>query len=190
MLVEPGKTALLVVDVLEATVEGREADPALDAFASACTEVVGACRACGIPVIFLDDAHVPGLDRELELWGEHGIAGSAGARPAACLGPCDRDLVIEKGRYSGFFQTDLDLTLRELGCDRVVAIGFDSNICVLHTLADAYFLGYDSLVVADACRSTLVGSEAGALEYFRRCYGSDVVSLDEFRERLAGDIPA
>ena len=114
MLVEPGKTALLVVDVLEATVEGRAADPALDAFASACTEVVGACRACGIPVIFLDDAHVPGLDRELELWGEHGIAGSAGARPAACLGPCDRDLVIEKlrGRRPGLLQALLRLGRR------------------------------------------------------------------------------
>ena len=47
-----------------------------------------------------------------------------------------------------------------------------------------------ALVVADACRSVLVGSEAGALEYFRRCYGSDVVSLGEFRERLGGSIPA
>ncbi len=190
MLVDPTKTALLVVDVLEATVEGREHDGALDAFASACTQVVESCRSCGMPVIFLDDAHVPGLDRELELWGEHGIAGSPAAQPAACLGPCERDFVIEKRRYSGFFQTDLDLTLRELGCDRVVAIGFDSNICVLQTLADAYFLGYDSLAVADACRSTLVGSEAGALEYFRRCYGTDVVSLNEFKERLAGSIPA
>lgn len=28
----------------------------------------------GMPVIFTNDAHIPGLDRELVLWGTHGIA--------------------------------------------------------------------------------------------------------------------
>lgn len=189
MLVEPGKTALLVVDVLEATVEGREADPALDAFASACTEVVGACRACGIPVIFLDDAHVPGLDRELELWGEHGIAGSAGARPAACLGPCDRDLVIEKRRYSGFFQTGLRLLLDELGARTLVCCGFDTNICVRHTVADAYFNNFETVVVADATATFLVGDQPSGLGYLRTCYGSALVSTDEAIAVMEGRQP-
>lgn len=45
----------------------------------------GGCRRAGVPVIFTNDAHIPGLDRELLLWGDHGIAGTPEAQtsPAA-----------------------------------------------------------------------------------------------------------
>lgn len=179
MDIDRSRTALLVIDVLEGGLtDACEPGPVRE-FAQACARVVGACRSASIPVICLDDAHIPGLDRELELWGDHGVAGTPEAQPAAILGVGEGDIVIPKRRYSGFFQTDLDLTLRELGCDTVIAIGCDSNICVLQTLADAYFLCYRSIVPAEATMTFLIGTQEGALEYFERCYGTEVVSVEE-----------
>jgi nicotinamidase-related amidase len=47
-----------------------------------------------------------------------------------------------KRRYSGFFGTDLDITLREREVDTLRLVGDCTNICVLYTAADARNLGY------------------------------------------------
>ncbi len=39
------------------------------------------------------------------------------------------DFVIEKRRYSAFFQTGLRLLLDELGVDTLICCGMDTNIC-------------------------------------------------------------
>ena len=177
--------ALLVIDAIEAVGADSLYDPdsATAAYRASVARAVAACHAAGVPVIFCNDAHVRGLDRELELWGEHGIAGETRVFPEIEMG--EDDIVIPKRRYSGFFQTDLDLTLRELGVTTVVAVGADTNICVLHTLADAYFLGYSSVVVTDATMTFLCGTQAGALEHCKKCYGSAFVTVTELEAALA-----
>ena len=187
MAIDKDRCALLVIDVLNA-----EGDDALYAPTGAeremnerCVEVTRAARAAGLPVFFCCDQHIPGVDRELDLWGEHGIAGRA--RPIAELeaGSGERDFIVEKRRYSSFFGTDLDLTMRELGVETVIAVGCDTNICVLHTLADAYYLGYESIVVEDATRTFLCGTQEGAIEHFEKCFGSRIVSCKEIVAELA-----
>lgn len=170
--IDLSSTAILVIDVLGGT------DPIPEAFAEpigACVSIVKAARAKGVPVIFSDDNHIPAYDREIELWGEHGIRGTQGGEPVAAFDLQPSDIVIPKRRYDGFFQTDLDLTLRELGVDTLIAVGADANICVLQTLAGAYFRGYKTIVPADAVWTFLVGTCEGALEYYTRCYDTRVV---------------
>lgn len=170
--IDLSSTAILVIDVLGGT------DPIPEAFAEpigACVSIVKAARAKGVPVIFSDDNHIPAYDREIELWGEHGIRGTQGGEPVASFDLQPSDIVIPKRRYDGFFQTDLDLTLRELGVDTLIAVGADANICVLQTLAGAYFRGYKTIVPADAVWTFLVGTYEGALEYYTRCYDTRVV---------------
>lgn len=170
--IDLSSTAILVIDVLGGT------DPIPEAFAEpigACVSIVKAARAKGVPVIFSDDNHIPAYDREIELWGEHGIRGTQGGEPVAAFDLQPSDIVIPKRRYDGFFQTDLDLTLRELGVDTLIAVGADANICVLQTLAGAYFRGYKTIVPADAVWTFLVGTYEGALEYYTRCYDTRVV---------------
>lgn len=170
--IDLSSTAILVIDVLGGT------DPIPEAFAEpigACVSIVKAARAKGVPVIFSDDNHIPAYDREIELWGEHGICGTQGGEPVAAFDLQPSDIVIPKRRYDGFFQTDLDLTLRELGVDTLIAVGADANICVLQTLAGAYFRGYKTIVPADAVWTFLVGTYEGALEYYTRCYDTRVV---------------
>ena len=158
------KTAVLVIDVLGG--EGG-ATPGLEGMASNSVKIVKAARAKG-----------------LELWGEHGIVGSDAAQPLADFDVQESDFVISKRRYDGFYQTDLDLTLRELGVDTLIAVGCDTNICVLQTLAGAYFRGYKTIVPADATATFLVGTQEGGLEYFTRCYDSRVTTTESVLEKL------
>ncbi len=175
------KTAVLVIDVLGG--EGG-ATPGLESMADNCVSIVKAARAKGIPVLFSCDAHIPGLDKEIELWGEHGLAGTDAAQPLAAFDVQESDFIIPKRRYDGFFQTDLDLTLRELGVDTLIAVGCDTNICVLQTLAGAYFRGYKTIVPADATATLLVGTQEGGLEYFTRCYDSRVTTTEAVLAKL------
>ncbi len=174
--------AVLVIDVLGGH---GPVVPGLEEMASNAVRIVKAARAKGLPVVFSDDAHVPAYDRELELWGEHGIAGTDGAQPLEAFELQEGDIVIPKRRYDGFFQTDLDLTLRELGVHTLIALGCDTNICVLQTLAGAYFRGYRTVVPADACATFLIGTQEGGLEYFSRCYDSRVVDTETVLNYLA-----
>lgn len=169
------RSAVLVIDVLGG--QGSPT-PGLEDMAQNAVRIVKAARTQEVPIVFVNDAHIPGLDRELELWGGHGIAGSDAAQPLQAFDIQDRDYLIPKRRYDGFFQTDLDLTLRELGVDTLIAFGCDTNICVLQTLAGAYFRGYKTIVPADACGTFLIGTQEAGLEYFARCYDSRVVDTD------------
>lgn len=191
MNIDAASTALLVVDILvtDASDSLYNPDPQEEALVSKAVQVTRAARSAGLPVLFLCDQHIPSVDRELELWGDHGVKGKAHPHPALEPGSGTRDFVIPKRRYSGFFQTDLDLTLRELGVKTVIAVGEDTNICVLHTLADAWNLGYDSVVVSDATRTFLVGTQEGALEHMQRCFGTKVATTDQVLAAL-GTEPA
>lgn len=138
-----------------------------------------AARAHGVPVVFANDAHVPGLDHELDLWGEHGIAGTPEAQTSPLLDPQEGDFTVEKRRYSAFFQTGLRLLLDELGVTTLICTGMDTNICVRHTVADAYFNNFDIVVVSDATATFLVGDQEEGLSYMETCYAAAVASTDE-----------
>lgn len=175
------RTAVVVIDVLG----GADGPiPALEEMANNCFKIVKAARAKKVPVIFVNDAHIPGLDREIELWGEHGIRGTQGSVPLDGFEVASSDYIIPKRRYNAFFQTDLDLTLRELGVDTIIAVGCDTNICVMQTLAGAYFLGYKTVVPSDATATFLIGDQESGLEYFTRCYDSRVVDTAKVLEYL------
>lgn len=176
--VDPRRCALLVIDALGDPTGGPLEEVLLEPTVN-CGRLAHAARACGIPVIFANDAHIPGLDRELELWGPHGIAGSPEAQTSPQLDQQPEDFVIEKRRYSGFFQTSLQLLLDELGADTLICCGFDTNICVRHTVADAYFLNLGTIVVTDATATFLVGDQESGLDYLSTCYATALVSTDQ-----------
>lgn len=67
------------------------------------------------------------------------------------LQPLEHDLVIEKPRYSGFFNTALDSMLRCRGIRNLVFVGIATNVCVESTLRDGFFLEYFGVALDDAC---------------------------------------
>ncbi|KAF5313048.1 hypothetical protein D9619_003558 [Psilocybe cf. subviscida] len=66
------------------------------------------------------------------------------------------DFWIHKNRMSGIwgYQTALDLFLRENGITTLLFAGVNADQCVLGTLVDAYFRGYDCIVLEDGIATT------------------------------------
>lgn len=176
--VELSSCALVVIDELGnpegGPLEGVLLQPTLNT-----ARLAAAARKAGVPVIFTNDAHIEGLDRELALWGPHGIAGTPEAQISPQLNAQPTDFVIEKRRYSAFFQTSLRLLLDELGVRTLICCGMDTNICVRHTAADAYFNNYNVVVVSDATATFLVGNQEEGLEYMKTCYAARIATTEE-----------
>ena len=173
------KPAILVVDMLNDFVYGALTCERGKAIVPATAELLYAARQKGVPVIFCNDAHIKDIDRELALWGDHAIAGTPGAEVIPELKLAESDYVVPKRRYSGFFQTDLDILLRELGVKTVVMTGLHTHMCVRHTSADAYSLGYDVVVAKEATDSFTEEDYIGGLAYLKTCYGADAYTNEE-----------
>ena len=171
--------AVLVVDMLNDFVYGALTCDRAVAIVPATARLIEAARAAGKPVIFCNDAHLPKIDKELEIWGEHAMVGTPGAEVIPELKLCDKDYVVPKRRYSGFFQTDLDILLRELGVDTVIMTGLHAHMCVRHTSADAFQLGYNVVVAKEATDSFTEQDYLYGLDYLKTCYGADAYTNDE-----------
>ena len=173
------KYAVLVVDMLNDFVTGAlKCDRGL-AIVPKTAELLEGMRKKGVPVIFCNDAHIKGIDHELKLWGDHAIAGTEGAEVIPELKLCKDDYVVPKRRYSGFFQTDLDILLRELGVRTVIMTGLHTHMCVRHTSADAFCLGYDVVVAKEATDSFTEEDYKAGLAYLKTCYGAEAYANEE-----------
>lgn len=172
------KRAILVVDMLNDFVTGAlKCDRGL-AIVPKTAELLRGAREKGVPVIFCNDAHLKGIDHELKLWGDHAIAGTEGAEVIPELELCEKDYVVPKRRYSGFFHTDLDLLLKELGVDTVILTGLHAHMCVRHTTADAYQLGYGIVVAKDATDSFTEEDYLYGIKYLKEVYGAEITDVD------------
>jgi len=82
------------------------------------------------------------------------LEGSWGARIVDELVPDERDILVTKYRFSGFWDTPLDSILRNLGVTTLFFAGVNADQCVMTTLQDAMFLGYDCIMVEDCVGTT------------------------------------
>ncbi len=70
------------------------------------------------------------------------------------LAPRPGDVRVDKYRMSGFWDTELDSILRNLGVTTLMFGGVNADQCVMCTLQDANFLGYDCVLLADCTATT------------------------------------
>jgi ureidoacrylate peracid hydrolase len=82
------------------------------------------------------------------------VRGSWGAARIDELQAAPEDLHIDKHRLSGFWDSELDGVLRNLGVTTLLFAGINTDRCVFSTLQDAGFLGYDCLLISDACATS------------------------------------
>lgn len=164
------KTALLVVDMLNDFLTGSLACEKAKMIIKPVEQLIAAARKKGVPIIYCNDAHDKGVDKELELWGDHAIAGTKGAEVISELAPLSDDYVVPKHCYSGFFQTDLRQILTKLGIEKLIVAGIYTHICVLHTIVDAYYWGYDIYVPEDCVSAPTQREHEQGLENFKHLY--------------------
>jgi ureidoacrylate peracid hydrolase len=85
---------------------------------------------------------------------DHGpslVAGSWGAALVDELAQAPGDITVFKHRLSGFWDNELDTVLRQQGITTLLFAGVNTDRCVFSSLQDANFLGYDCILLADAC---------------------------------------
>lgn len=88
------------------------------------------------------------------------------------LNPQEGDIHVDKYRMSGFKDTELDSILRNLNVTTLLFAGVNADQCVLCTLQDANFQGYDCLLLEDCCATTSPQYCLDATLYnVRQCFG-------------------
>jgi nicotinamidase-related amidase len=99
------------------------------------------------------------------------------------VGPTD--IRVDKYRMSGFPDTPLDSILRNLGARTLLFAGVNADQCVLATLMDANFAGYDCLLLSECTATTSPGYCWDATVYnVNTCFGC-VVSSEALLTALA-----
>ena len=158
LVVDPRRTAVLVVDMLNEFCKegGAMVLPGYEALIGPQTRLIESARAAGAPVVFVVDTHRRHMrhEREFAKRTPHCIEGEWGCQVIDELAPREDDIFVVKRRYSGFFNTDLDLTLKDMGVDTVIVVGVVTNICVRSTVHDAFFHGYQVIVPEDCVAAT------------------------------------
>jgi len=125
------------------------------------------------PVFYICDHHRFD-DKEFKLFPPHCVSGTRGAEIIDELKPEHNDFIIYKRRYSGFFQTDLDISLREEGILELELVGVCTNICVLYTAASARMLNYKVTVLKDAVASFDYEAHNFALKQMKDILGVEI----------------
>lgn len=151
------KTAILIVDMMNDFCKpgGRMVLDDGYLVIEPIQRLVAAGRECRIPIIWICQQYrADKYDRVTEKREGTCYAGSWGGEQIKELPILPEDYVVHKRRYSGFFQTDLDLVLRDMGCEKVIIGGVVTNICVRGTVADAFQLNYEVFVPRDCVRAT------------------------------------
>ncbi|HXF63372.1 MAG TPA: isochorismatase family cysteine hydrolase [Caldilineaceae bacterium] len=177
------KTAVIVVDMQNdfVTPGGKLVVPAAEATVPAIAQLLAAARAAGVRVAYTQDTHFEG-DPEWQIWPEHCRQGTWGWEIVEALAPQPGDLVEQKSRYDGFYDTSLDHYLsRVWKVEHLVIVGTIASICVLHTAASAGLRWFHVVVPADGTSALTEFDQAVALRQVSWLYTGSVV-------RSVGDI--
>lgn len=158
LTLNPARTAVVVIDMINEFCKpgGKMVLPGYENLIPAQTALIARARRLDVPVVFVIDSHRKNMrcDREWVKRTPHGIENTWATQVIDDLAPHPDDIRVIKHRYSAFFQTDLDLVMKDMRIDQLVVFGVVTNICVRSTVHDAFFLGYDVVVPADACAAT------------------------------------
>ncbi|OGN99418.1 MAG: hypothetical protein A2Y89_07225 [Chloroflexi bacterium RBG_13_51_18] len=134
-------------------------------------KVIDACRNKGIKVVYLrmgyrQDLSNSGGPESPNYYKELGVAAmrmhpelkgrflTIGTRDWEIideLKPQPGDIVVDKHRYNGFTNTELDTILGTYNIKYLLFIGLATNVCVESTLRDAYFHEFFPVLISDGC---------------------------------------
>jgi biuret amidohydrolase len=174
--IDTDRTALLIIDMQRDFLEAGGFGEALgndvsrlQAAVAPCREILDAARGLPILVIHTREGHRPDLSDAPPLKVERGdpknrigargpmgrilIRGEPGHDIIPGLYPLGDEPVIDKPGKGAFYQTDLDLMLRNRGIDTLMVCGVTTEVCVNTTVREANDRGFRCVVLSDCCAS-------------------------------------
>ena len=193
-------TAMIVVDMQNAYLddEGSMSKSGMDITelkktVSPVSSLITACRSADVPIIFT--RYVLRADYK-----DAGLRSVRGPRfkeiNSLVTGTWDSELdprmdhrledyVLDKTRYSSFYNTSLEVILRGLGVDTLIVCGVTTEICVESTVRDAYFRDFKIIVPKDAVAAMDIDRHKGTLATIEFGFGS-VTTTAELINDLSG----
>jgi biuret amidohydrolase len=174
--IDLGRTALVIIDMQRDFLEPGGFGAALGndvallkAAVEPCRAVLAAARGAGLLVIHTREGHRPDLSdapphkvlrgdpaTRIGAPGPMGrilVRGEPGHDIIAELYPVAGEPVIDKPGKGAFYQTDLDLMLKNRHIDTLLVCGVTTEVCVNTTVREANDRGFRCIVLADCCAS-------------------------------------
>jgi nicotinamidase-related amidase len=174
--VELDRTALVIIDMQRDFLEpggfGETLGNDVSRLAAAvepCRAVLEAARRRGLLVIHTREGHRPDLSDAPPAKVERGapslrigapgpmgrilVRGEPGHEIIAALYPAPGEPVIDKPGKGAFYQTELELMLRNRNIENLLVCGVTTEVCVNTTVREANDRGYRCIVLGDCCAS-------------------------------------
>ena len=181
---------IIVIDMLEDSFSEGHRNP-VTPFAKAIVpninRLTDIARSKNIPVIFSMDSFMRGDFIFKGKMREHSIRGTKGAELYHGLSHTEEDIFSYKRRFSTFFKTDVDQTLRLFGVDTVVLTGINSHWCVLSSAFDALSNDFRTYILEDCSASYSEEIHRAAMNMYRSnpLYPLfKIMTLEEFLKEL------
>lgn len=175
-------TALLVIDMQNDFVKeggsllvesAKETIPGI-------RSLINEARKNNVKVCYTQDTQIEG-DKEFKIWPRHCVKGTKGWEIVDMLKPEKEDMIFQKNRYDGFYQTSLEHYLSHVWhIESLIITGTVSNICVAHTAASAGLRWYHIVVPANGISALTEFDQALTLRQISFLYdGTLVKSTDD-----------
>ena len=181
--------AIIIIDMLNDFVTGKLEVERTKYIIPNLKKLIAIARKNSVPVIYSNDAHYPQDVEVVNKWGKHAIKGTKGAEVILELKPAEKDYLVEKRTYSGFYETGLDPLLRSLykgeGAKTVVLGGLHTHMCVRHTAADAFFRGYQIIVAKDGVEAFTREDHEQGLKYLETVYNAKIMTVDQIEKEIS-----
>ena len=133
--------------------------------------------AAGATLFFTADTHDPD-DREFQMFPPHCIRGTEEVEIIPELADLTaKGTLIPKRRYSAFFETDLAEKLAAFKPEKLVFCGVCTDICVMHSVADARNRDFVVEVYTDCVASFDPEAHAFALKHMEKILGATLKTL-------------
>ena len=185
-VVNPDHTALIVVDVQNDFVYGRDqlrtppgtVNPR-EQILSPLNRFIDRCRTMGVPVIYVYTVHAGDLDlppykarmvrrREPPVC----LKGTRGVEfPEKLNKPLPGDPIVIKHGYDAMADHDINTILHNRGVRSLIFSGIDTAVCVDSTLRDAFHRGYYVVLAKDICGSDNPERHETAINLIGTFYG-------------------
>lgn len=161
------KTALVVIDLQEGILPFAGGPYSADAVVTQAARLAEKCREAGSPVILVrvgwSSDFAEALKQPVDAAiGGHSLPDNWWTYPIA-LGKKESDIEVTKRQWGAFYGTDLELQLRRRGIDTIVLCGISTNIGVESTARNAWELGFNLVVVEDACSAADAQQHQGSM---------------------------
>jgi nicotinamidase-related amidase len=176
------KTAVIVVDMQNDFVKegGNLIVPSAIETVKNIKSLVNKARIARAKIIYTQDTHFED-DLEWKIWPEHCRKDSWGWNIIDELKPAKNDLVVEKNRYDGFYESNLEHYLSHVfKVKNLIIMGTVANICVAHTAASAGLRWYNIIIPANGISALTEFDQALTLRQVSWLYAGNVVkSVDD-----------